>query len=159
MKQQVGILFLFLINLTTIFGQQTIDEALIYAKKGEKIGYINFNGAEVIPVEFDAVKWFSEDMVPVNKGAIKKDYKPIGGKWGFWNRAGKEIIPLKYDDAKIFQEGLAPVKLNGKYGFINSKDEVEIEFKYEDAKPFSEDLAAVKLEGKWGFINLSLIHI
>lgn len=140
-------------NLTTMFGQENLNETLIYVKEGDKIGFINFDGIEIIPVEFDAVKWFSEDILPVNKGAIEKDYESVGGKWGFWNRKGKEIIPLKYEDAKIFNEGLAPVKLNGKYGFINLNDEVKLDFKYDDAKPFREGFAAVKIEGKWGFID------
>lgn len=140
-------------NLTTMFGQENLNETLIHVKEGDKIGFINFDGIEIIPVEFDAVKWFSEDILPVNKGAIEKDYERVGGKWGFWNREGKEIIPLKYEDAKIFKEGLVPVKQNGKYGFINLEDELKIEFKYEDAEPFKENLAAVKVEGKWGFID------
>ena len=112
-------------NLTTMFGQENLNKTLIHVKEGDKIGFINFDGIEIIPVEFDAVKWFSENILPVNKGAVRKDYEPIGGKWGFWNRQGKEIIPLKYEDAKIFREGLAPVKLNGKYGFINLNDEIK----------------------------------
>ncbi|MCI4670512.1 MAG: WG repeat-containing protein [Bacteroidia bacterium] len=152
MKPQLSIL-LIIMNLTSMFGQEVLNENLIYVKEGNKIGFINFNGKEIIPVEFDAVKSFSEDILPVNKGAIEKDYESVGGKWGFWNREGKEIIPIKYEDAQIFREGLAPVKLNGKYGFINLNDEVILDFKYEDAKPFREGFAAVKIEGKWGFID------
>lgn len=152
MKKLLTIL-LIMTNLTSMLGQEGINETLIYVKEDDKIGYINFNGQEIIPVEFDAVRWFSDDILPVNKGAIEQDYEAVGGKWGFWNRAGKEIIPLKYEDASIFSEGLATVKLNGKYGFINLKDEVVIEFKYEDANPFQEGLAAVKIAGKWGFID------
>lgn len=152
MKPQL-ILLLLILSIPSLFSQTTNNEPLILVKAGEKEGYINFDGQEVIPVEFDAVRWFSEDMLPVNKGAIEEAYKPVGGKWGFWHRSGKEIIPLQFEDAKIFREGLAPVKLNGKYGFINLKGEVQIDFQFEDAQPFKEDFAAVQLNGKWGFIN------
>jgi len=152
MKQQITTL-LILMNLTLLFGQEKTNTPLIHVKHGDKIGFINFEGREVIPVEFDAVKWFSEDIMAVNKGAIEEDYEAIGGKWGFWNREGEEIIPLKYEDVKAFQEGLAPVKLNGKYGFIDIDDNVQIELQYEDARPFKGGLAAVKIGDQWGFIN------
>lgn len=139
--------------MSSIFGQAELNQNLIFVHEGEKMGYIDYSGTEIVPIVFDDIKHFSEDIIPVNKGAVRKNYKSEGGKWGFWSRSGKELIPVQYDDAKIFRQGLAPVKQNGKYGFINVKGDPEIEFQYEDANPFQEDLAAVKMDGKWGFID------
>lgn len=127
---------------------------LAYTSHQDKLGFINQDGVEVIPVEFDAVLYFSEGIVPVNKGAKKISYESIGGKWGFWDKSGKEIIPPKYEAANIFTQGLAAVKQEGRFGYIDTHDQLIIDFQFEDAKPFSEDLAAVKLGEKWGFIDM-----
>lgn len=152
MKKVIAI-FSILINLNNIQAQSIIKDSSIQVRLNDKIGFIDFEGKEIVPLQFDATGYFSEGFIAVNKGAIEKDYDMVGGKWGYWSKEGKEIIPLKYENAKSFQEGLAPVKLNGKYGFINANAEVKIEFQYEDANPFQEGLAAVKLNKKWGFIN------
>lgn len=64
----------------------------------------------MIPVRFDALWFFSEDL-----GRIK-----LSGKYGFINMNGDIVIPCQYDEAWAFVDGLARVKLNGRWGYIDN---------------------------------------
>ncbi|MEO1655904.1 MAG: WG repeat-containing protein, partial [Bacteroidota bacterium] len=153
MMKSFYVLLSCLISFCPIYGQNKMNDALIYVELDQKIGYINFDGEVIIPLEYEAVGGFSENLVAVNQGGVKEDYELKGGKWGFLNREGKVIIPLKYEDVQVFQESLVAVKQHGKYGFIDSRDQVIIDFQYEDVQGFQEGLAAVKKDGQWGFID------
>jgi len=139
----------------TLIAQSSLTDFLAYTSNENKLGYINLKGQEIIPVEFDDIKSFSEGLIAVNKGAKKVEYEKVGGKWGYYNLKGEQVIPLKYDYAESFKEGLAPVRLNGTFGYINKQDKLIIPFQYQDAQSFSEELSGVKLNGKWGFIDKS----
>lgn len=75
------------------------SEGRAAVKKGDKWGYINTKGEEVIPCQYAMASPFCEDMA-----AILKD-----GKWGYIDRNGKEVIPanIEAEDVGHFSEGLA----------------------------------------------------
>lgn len=148
--QNIKLILSIFINLIPVF---LLGQTNILVSENNKYGIINFEGKEIVPIEFDMFGNVSENIIALNKGAVEKDYEKIGGKWGFWHIEGREIIAPKYEEATIFKEGLAPVKLNGKYGFIDVNDNTIIDFKYKYAQPFYEGLAAVLINDKWGFIN------
>ena len=75
-----------------------------------KYGTIDKTGRYVIPVRFDALWFFSEDL-----GRIK-----LSGKYGFINMNGDIVIPCQYDEAWAFVDGLARVRLNGRWGYIDN---------------------------------------
>lgn len=81
-----------------------------------KYGYLNFNGKEVIPFEYDYYDLgdFSDGLA-----LAKRD-----GKWGFFDSTGKEGIPFEYEDAYSFSEGLGWVKKDGKYVVIDTSGKV-----------------------------------
>jgi hypothetical protein len=118
---------------------------LASVKKGDKWGYINEKGIEVIPLQFEVAAPFSEGLA-----AAKKD-----GKWGYINAKGIRIIDFVHDMADSFSEGLAAVKKNGKWGYIDTKGNKIIDYKYDVVGNFSEDIAGVQIAGKWGYIDTS----
>lgn len=119
---------------------------------GGKWGFIDKEGREIVPCQYDDVHDFREGFASVE----------LDGKWGFVDKDGAVVITYKYENAGYFSEGLAPVRMNTKYGFIDKTGQEVIPCKYDGAKRFSEGLAAVKVNdgrlpaflfGKWGYID------
>lgn len=126
------------------------SEDLAYAKKGEKVGFIDTKGNWVIEPKYDKVRAFSKGLAPVN----------VGGKWGFIDKGGKLVISPIYNDAELFSEdGLAPVKIKD-WGFVNKEGKLVIPANYEitafmqyKGRGFNNGVSRVKYMGRWGFIN------
>jgi len=117
-------------------------EGLAAVKVGDKWGFIDKTGKEVIKPKYENVYGFNEGLAAVR----------LGKKWGFVDKTGKEVIKPKYDevfgylavlDAK-FKEGLSAVSLNGKFGYIDKTGKEVIKHKYLYANHFSEGLAVVE---------------
>ncbi|WP_278574249.1 WG repeat-containing protein [Fusobacterium ulcerans] len=87
------------------------DLIIIYKKDGRKFlyGYLNFDGKVQIPMIYDEVNFFSEDLAAVK----------LNGKWGYINKNGNKVIDFKYSKAGSFQKGEALVRLDGKEFYIN----------------------------------------
>ena len=132
------------------------NSSITYAKKDDKIGFIDVKGNWIIEPVYDKVRGFKNGLAPVCKDK----------KWGYVNEAGEVVIPLEYRDAEVFSnDGLAPVKSVKLWGFVNRKGEQVIEQKYvittggmslfkkNVEKGFINGLARVKYKKKWGFIN------
>ena len=157
---------------------ESFSEGLAKVKKGEKVGFINTKGEEVVPCKYDQVGLFSDGFAMVKKSekhgfinikgeeVVPCKYDQVGlfsdgfaevkkeRKWGFINSKGEEIVPCKYDYAYSFSEGFAEVvDKDGKCGFINTKGEEIIPCKYDEADSFSEGFAMIVKDGKYGFIN------
>ncbi|MFW9336442.1 WG repeat-containing protein [Paenibacillus polymyxa] len=120
--------------------------ALVYAPKGNKIGYINTSGNLVVPLKYTFGRGFSEGLA-----VIQSDK----GLYGYVDAKGTEVIPTQYKRALDFSEGLAAVQNDkGKWGFIDKRGKAIIPFKYTGADGFSEGLASVNNErGMVGYIN------
>ena len=112
-------------------------------KLNGKYGFIDKNGKEVIPCNYDFACVFDEGLA-----AIK-----LNGKWGFIDRDGIEVIPHRYEDVYAFSEGFAAIKLNGKWGFVNKEGIEAVPCKYDESYCFTEGLASVRLQDKFGFVN------
>lgn len=83
----------------------------MYVFIGGKQGMIDKNGKAFIPVKYDSLGVFSENMIVAKCGNL----------YGYINSNGEECIPLKYSHADDFSEGLAAVKNEkGKYLFIDA---------------------------------------
>lgn len=78
-------------------------------------GFIDETGNEVIPVQYDQAKPFSEGLAAVKKG----------DKWGYINKIGEIIIPFKYDQAFSFTKGVAQVLCDGIGKKINHIGDIE----------------------------------
>lgn len=100
-------------------------------ENGEKWGFIDTEGKEIIPCSYDMVSSFNEELAAVCKN----------NKWGYVNTKGKLVIPCIYDYVNDFSEGLASVSKNKKEGFIDKEGKVVIPFIYKRCGIFSEGLA------------------
>lgn len=130
------------------------SEGLVVAeiKQGDDstlCGYLDFNGAWVIPPQFDMAFPFSEGLAEV---------RADDRQWGYINRQGEQVIACQFEDAFPFGEGLAAVQAgkypNRHYGFIDTVGNWVIQPQFDDVgNVFSQGLAAVKLDGLWGYVG------
>lgn len=157
--------------------------ARLKLNSNDKMGYVNEDGFVVVPIIYDWVDSFTNEIAIVKKN----------NKYGGVNKKGEEIIPIQYDEMKFlddgliwakkgsntgtidnlgneslslkydphshsiefYEEDLAAINEGGKYGFIDRNGNKVIEFKYDGAYGFSEGLAAVKYNGKYGYIDIN----
>lgn len=97
--------------LSDAFTTEGIFQDNMYVFIGDKQGMIDKNGKAFIPVKYDSLGVFSENMIVAKCGNL----------YGYINSNGEECIPLKYSHADNFSEGLAAVKNEkGKYLFIDA---------------------------------------
>ncbi len=82
------------------------DLIIIYKKDGRKFlyGYLNFDGKIQIPMIYEEVSFFSEELAAVK----------FNGKWGYINKNGEKVIEFNYSEAANFKNGEALVKSDGK---------------------------------------------
>lgn len=125
-------------------------DGLAMVHKGDKYGFIDKLGNEVIPCIYDFLPGrlnynFHDGLAFVMQGE----------KHFFINKEGKEAFPYNYDYATYFSDGLAVVGKGDKYGYIdtNGKEVISLTDKY-IGESFSDGLAAVwNDDGKYGFID------
>lgn len=97
--------------LSDAFTTEGIFQDNMYVFIGDKQGMIDKNGKAFIPVKYDSLGVFSENMIVAKCGNL----------YGYINSNGEECIPLTYNHADDFSEGLAAVKNEkGKYLFIDA---------------------------------------
>lgn len=123
---------------------------LAKVSKNGKFGFINQEGKEVIPIEYEAVGKPEEGFV-----AVKKD-----NKWGFVdfnNQIKHEFVFDDFDEAQYkiyFTEGLCLVNKNGKFGFIDTLFKQTILPQFNMATAFYNDFSLVKKGSSYGIINI-----
>lgn len=99
--------------LSDAFTTEGIFQDNMYVFIGDKQGMIDKNGKAFIPVKYDSLGVFSENMIVAKCGNL----------YGYINSNGEECIPLTYRHADDFSEGLAAVKNEkGKYLFIDASE-------------------------------------
>jgi hypothetical protein len=130
---------------------QPFHEGLAAVELDGKWGFINKQGVEIIPRQFEGAHDFSDGLARV--------YKSQNQKWGFIDKTGKEIIQFRYqdsgDNSGVFQYGMAKVRINNLDGWVDKTGVMRIQSKYQNSRAFSEKLAAVQSGGKWGFIDVT----
>ena len=122
--------------------------AIVY--KGEKYGYIDKMGNEVIPCIYDDTEEPGYDGRFHDSLALVRQ----GDRLFFINRDGKEAFPFNYEKASIFSEGLAVVWKDGKCGYIdkNGNEVIALTDKF-SGSDFSDGLAGVWKDEKYGYID------
>lgn len=97
-----------------------------------KFGYIDKNGTEVIPRQFERAENFHGGIAKVRRNK----------KYGIIDKTGKEVVPIIYDAIGDFHEGLAWVKSNGQIGYVNKEGQVIIPLSnHTSGGDFHEDMA------------------
>lgn len=82
--------------------------------KDYKYGYIDFNGNEVIPCQYDYAQTFHEGRAVVGMGQeLSKQ------KYGYIDTEGKPITPIQYSSMNSFKNGYALVRLNDRSFYID----------------------------------------
>ena len=135
------------------------DQTLTPAGSDDKLGFINRQGEEIIPMKYSQVRPFSNGVAPV----AKSGRTAFNNYWGFINETGEEILPIKYNDVGDFHEGLAWVCFGEsrkgfgfrgvKFGFINTLGEFVIPMIYDDVSSFYNSRALVFVDGESFYID------
>lgn len=121
-----------------------LDGISLEKKQGSngKYGFVNKNGEEQIPFEYDDLESFLGVAYTAKKN----------GKWGLIDKANNILIPFEYDDHfKYAGKGLYHTSKNGKKGMIDEQNKVLIPFEYEDIEDFFDYLKVMKTK-KWGLV-------
>jgi len=74
-------------------------------------GFVDLNGKEVVPLIYDEVGYYDEEVKRIRVG--------IGVKYGFLDELAQVSIPVQYEYAEIFYKGKARVMLDGREFFID----------------------------------------
>src|SRR5215471_618019 len=154
------------------------SSGLAAVKIGEKWGFVDATGSQVIPPKFDAAYYFrdgvavagldsGEVLIDKTGKTVASGYRIVGlvtagrvpasrdDKEGYLDPHGEITIPFLYESVRSFSGGLAAVKQNGKWGYLDRDGRVVIPFAFDDAGPFAGGLAPAKLGSKTGFIDTS----
>ena len=95
----------------------------MYVRNNGKLGMLKANGEDFIPVKYDSLGMYSDNMLVAK----------VGDKYGFLNEEGKETVPFAYSQAHDYSEGLAAVvDEHGKFLFIDKLGNVAIKPKKYD---------------------------
>lgn len=129
-------------------------------RKGEYWAYVNHQGQEQTPYEYEYAAHFhyKDALAIVRKKSV----------FGMIDQQMQIVVPFEYESMGGFLP--VPERNGGKYayitsackigiirhcGFLNEKGEVVIPFIYRDVGDFDAPIAPVMNEaGKWGYINL-----
>lgn len=117
----------------------------MYVRNNGKVGMLKANGEDFIPVKYDSLGLYSDNMLVAK----------VGDKYGFLNEEGKESVPFVYSQAHNYSEGLAAVvNENGKYLFIDKLGNVAIKPKeYDRVDDFQNGTCKVYRKDKVWEIN------
>lgn len=95
----------------------------MYVRNNGKVGMLKANGEDFIPVKYDSLGMYSDNMLVAK----------VGDKYGFLNEEGKESVPFVYSQAHNYSEGLAAVvDEHGKFLFIDKLGNIAIKPKEYD---------------------------
>jgi hypothetical protein len=120
------------------------DGRALFRTGNDQYGYIDRDGAPVIPAQFSAALEFSD-----GRAAIK-----ISDRWGYIDTRQQTVINPQFISAESFSENLAPVRQNGnQWGYADERGVIAIAPQFEEARPFREGRAAVLVGEKWGFVD------
>ncbi len=155
------------------------DHGLAPVRVGEKWGYINKTGNEVVGLIYgpgyhgktsEGLTWQMKDgkagfIDTMGKIAIPFIYD-LGtqflngfaqvrksGKWIYIDHQGKELDLPNFDYVGPFFEGLSAVKLKQKTGFIDTTGKLVIPITFDNAAFFHDGMAGFMKNDKWGYIN------
>jgi hypothetical protein len=104
-------------------GPDYFSEGLARFVNNGKIGFMDEQGAIVIPADFDFALPFSDGLAVfcIDCNQVRQDeYRRIeGGKWGYINKVGDVVVDPDYDKAGSFKNGRAEVFRGGEKIFLN----------------------------------------
>jgi Mg-chelatase subunit ChlD len=156
---------------------EAFDRGLAAVRVGDRQGYIDARGREVIPIRFikirplgerrflarDTAGWwlFARDGrrlhdTPYDKVSAFYDGYAVtraGERFGLLAEDGRELAPPRYDEIHKFFEGYAMVSRGGKWGHLDTAGREAIPLVYDEVFVFYEGLALARKGDRWGYIN------
>lgn len=125
---------------------------LAVVKLGDKCGFIDESGKEVIPLQFDEVGVEQWEQYATYISVCQN------GKWGLIDQSGNIVIAPAFDKIRnyIFEdETLVWAAKDGKYGYIDITGKTVVPFEYRNLQNgFFDDLPVYARKGsKYGFID------
>ena len=122
-----------------------------------KAGYINHEGAIVIPMQFEMAQPFSDGLAAVR----------VDSKWGYIDKTGKFVIEPRFPGAGPFSEGLAAVssvdfnrvtrgeegEATAASGFIDKQGKMVFSLPFDTATPFVNGISKVRVDIRFGYID------
>lgn len=126
-----------------------VADGRIGVSRNGKEGFLDLQGNEVIPCEYDEIGLFRQGRAFVRKGDL----------CGIIDTLGHIILPLEYHDRTpkgmkyVYYDSLALVEQNGRLGFVDLDGRFVVPLVLEEAYQFSEGLAGVRKDGHWGYVD------
>ena len=108
-------------------------------------GFVDHEGREVIPLQFDWATDFHESYALVKPQASALQ--------SIIDKHGVLLHEPRYEQTSEFSEGVAAVRLGGKWGYINHDGSWAIEPRFMSADSFWHGLARVAWENQPGYIE------
>jgi len=110
--------------------------------QGDYYGFVNENGATVIPPIFETVSEFKDGLSVVSKNDSVY----------FINKDNINVFEKYFEDAYVFIQGIAPVKQNSKWYFINRHGQKVSEY-YDEINELCNDVYVFKIGEKYGVLD------
>lgn len=128
------------------------DSGLALVKLRGKYGFIDEEGREVIPLQFDEVG------VEMWERCATYISVRLNGKWGMIDREGKMVLNPVYDKIRSYlfeDETLVCASKDGKYGCVDIGGKVLVPFEYKELQNgfFYDQPAFARKGNKYGFID------
>lgn len=110
-----------------------------------KYGFVDIEGKQVIPCQWDYAQEFRHGMARVQKGE----------KYGFINVKGEIVVPCVWDDVGAFYGSgdRTEVEKGGKWGAIDGSGKLVVSCLWDSIGDFSDKLTMVKDGDLIGFID------
>lgn len=124
----------------SVIGQNDVGDIRISRVKH---GLFNSMGTEVIPCNFDFLKWRGNSLIVLTYGVNQALFNP----------KGEQLTAFKYMVIDEFVNGLSKVREGNQYGYIKSNGEIGIPVQFDSCTSFFKGIALVKIGEGWGAIN------
>lgn len=152
------------------------DQYTYVSTEGNKFSFMNQDGANAVPGEYDFATDFEGSIARVNQGASfrEEEYIYTGGKWGLIDKKGTSLVPATYELIMPYRKGTALVNVGGtatyslcegeceemvyytcdggKWGLVNEAGKPVIEAKYDRLIPFGDNFLAGQ-EGQYSLLS------
>lgn len=125
------------------FGSLELDK-YFHVFKDDYSGIIDINGNVIIPLQYDNIDIYAEDLICGTKDET----------WGCFTIDGKQKFISDYDDNRRVFEDYFIVNKNDKYGLIDQDGKIVIPLNYSYIGQFSDkNLLRVEKDSKWGIVD------
>ena len=103
------------------FNDDSDELSYIHGRRGQKWGFIDITGKEVIPFAFDRLLPFVGNHAPA----------ALGNRWGLIDRSGKWKLQPKYDDVEELSDVAVAVQRGGLWGIMDYSGQWLIEPRFQ----------------------------